>query len=174
MCLRITLGGNHGTGHFYLAKNRTFLLCVDRIRFLITRVTEHAVRSHRGYESRLHHAHLIHTTASNVHATFLAAIFRTTPPPGRIISLRKRLRLRIKPHHRIWLHIRFAVPHRPVRCDRNAIGIRFRATRRKWEWPLHSSGSLITQLLITDRCSLFASYEPSTFSRLTLYTYPLP
>src|ERR1700687_805244 len=29
MCLQITLGGNHGTGHFYLAKNRTFLLCVD-------------------------------------------------------------------------------------------------------------------------------------------------
>ena len=29
MCLPITLGGNHGTGHFYLAKNRTFLLCVD-------------------------------------------------------------------------------------------------------------------------------------------------
>src|SRR5208282_2661613 len=25
----ITLGGNHGSGHFYLAKNRTFLLCVD-------------------------------------------------------------------------------------------------------------------------------------------------
>jgi hypothetical protein len=25
----ITPGGNHGTGHFYLAKNRTFLLCVD-------------------------------------------------------------------------------------------------------------------------------------------------
>src|SRR4029077_11698669 len=29
MCLQITLGGNHGTGHFYLARNRTFLLCVD-------------------------------------------------------------------------------------------------------------------------------------------------
>src|ERR1700730_11808882 len=29
MCLRITPGGNRGTGHFYLAKNRTFLLCVD-------------------------------------------------------------------------------------------------------------------------------------------------
>src|ERR1700676_3255047 len=29
-CLQITLGENHGTGHFYLAKNRTFLLCVDR------------------------------------------------------------------------------------------------------------------------------------------------
>jgi hypothetical protein len=29
MCLLITPGGNHGTGHFYLAKNRTFLLCVD-------------------------------------------------------------------------------------------------------------------------------------------------
>ena len=24
-----TLGGNRGSGHFYLAKNRTFLLCVD-------------------------------------------------------------------------------------------------------------------------------------------------
>src|SRR5258707_12395346 len=30
MCLRITPGGNRGTGHFYLAKNRTFLLCVDK------------------------------------------------------------------------------------------------------------------------------------------------
>jgi hypothetical protein len=29
MCLPITPGGNHGPGHFYLAKNRTFLLCVD-------------------------------------------------------------------------------------------------------------------------------------------------
>src|SRR5258708_38496422 len=29
MCLLITPGGNRGTGHFYLAKNRTFLLCVD-------------------------------------------------------------------------------------------------------------------------------------------------
>ena len=29
MSLRITPGGNRGTGHFYLAKNRTFLLCVD-------------------------------------------------------------------------------------------------------------------------------------------------
>src|SRR5580692_9105944 len=28
-CLQITLGGNHGSGHFYLAENRTFLLCVD-------------------------------------------------------------------------------------------------------------------------------------------------
>jgi len=31
MCLQITLGGNHGSGHFYLAKNRTFLLCVDTL-----------------------------------------------------------------------------------------------------------------------------------------------
>ncbi len=29
MCLPITLGENHGSGHFYLAENRTFLLCVD-------------------------------------------------------------------------------------------------------------------------------------------------
>src|SRR5580698_771443 len=26
---QITLGENHGSGHFYLAKTRTFLLCVD-------------------------------------------------------------------------------------------------------------------------------------------------
>src|SRR5260370_11811694 len=32
MCLLITPGGNRGTGHFYLAKNRTFLLCVDTKR----------------------------------------------------------------------------------------------------------------------------------------------
>src|SRR5580658_2876649 len=29
MCLQTTLGEDHGSGHFYLAKNRTFLLCVD-------------------------------------------------------------------------------------------------------------------------------------------------
>src|ERR1700724_1846586 len=32
MCLQITPGGNRGTGNFYLAKNRTFLLCVDTCR----------------------------------------------------------------------------------------------------------------------------------------------
>jgi hypothetical protein len=32
MCLQITLGEDHGSGHFYLAKNRTFLLCVDTSR----------------------------------------------------------------------------------------------------------------------------------------------
>jgi hypothetical protein len=29
MCLQSTLGGDLGSGHFYLAENRTFLLCVD-------------------------------------------------------------------------------------------------------------------------------------------------
>jgi hypothetical protein len=29
MCQPSTLGENRGTGHFYFAKNRTFLLCVD-------------------------------------------------------------------------------------------------------------------------------------------------
>jgi hypothetical protein len=29
MCLPSTLGEDHGSGHFYLAKNRTSLLCVD-------------------------------------------------------------------------------------------------------------------------------------------------
>src|ERR1700733_8406007 len=29
MCLQTTLGEDHGSGHFYFAKNRTFLLCVD-------------------------------------------------------------------------------------------------------------------------------------------------
>src|SRR6516225_3584777 len=29
MYLQITLGEDHGSGHFYLAKTRTFLLCVD-------------------------------------------------------------------------------------------------------------------------------------------------
>src|SRR5690348_11954171 len=28
-CLQNTLGEDHGSGHFYLAENRTFLLCVD-------------------------------------------------------------------------------------------------------------------------------------------------
>jgi hypothetical protein len=31
MCLPSTLGEDQGSGHFYLAKNRTFLLCVDRL-----------------------------------------------------------------------------------------------------------------------------------------------
>src|SRR5229473_266221 len=30
MRLQVTLGEDHGSGHFYLAKTRTFLLCVDR------------------------------------------------------------------------------------------------------------------------------------------------
>jgi hypothetical protein len=34
MCLLSIPGGNHGTGHFYIAKNRTFLLCVDTVGFL--------------------------------------------------------------------------------------------------------------------------------------------
>src|SRR5580698_5380427 len=29
MCLQTTPGEDYGSGHFYLAKNRTFLLCVD-------------------------------------------------------------------------------------------------------------------------------------------------
>src|ERR1700676_2981078 len=32
MCLPSTPGGNRGTGHFYIAKKRTFLLCVDSTR----------------------------------------------------------------------------------------------------------------------------------------------
>src|SRR5690348_9448233 len=30
-CLQNTLGEDHGSGHFYLAENRTFLLCVDTV-----------------------------------------------------------------------------------------------------------------------------------------------
>jgi hypothetical protein len=37
MCLQITLGEDHGSGHFYLAKNRTFLLCVDSRRATLSR-----------------------------------------------------------------------------------------------------------------------------------------
>src|SRR3984885_681895 len=37
MRLQITLGENHGGGHFYLAKTRTFLLCVDTRRHEATR-----------------------------------------------------------------------------------------------------------------------------------------
>src|ERR1035438_10565463 len=39
MCLPSTLGEDPGTGHFYLAKNRTFLLCVDTIRRRLRAVT---------------------------------------------------------------------------------------------------------------------------------------
>src|ERR1700681_4057980 len=35
MCLPITPGENHGGGHFYLAENRTFLLCVDTPRIAL-------------------------------------------------------------------------------------------------------------------------------------------
>src|ERR1700675_845777 len=31
MCLLSILGENHGSGHFYVARNRTFLLCVDSL-----------------------------------------------------------------------------------------------------------------------------------------------
>ena len=31
MCLQNTLGEDPGTGHFYLAENRTFLLCIDTL-----------------------------------------------------------------------------------------------------------------------------------------------
>src|SRR5580693_3839065 len=34
MCLPNTLGEDHGSGHFYLAKTRTFLLCVDNAPFV--------------------------------------------------------------------------------------------------------------------------------------------
>jgi hypothetical protein len=33
MCPQIILGENLGSGHFYLAKTRTFLLCVDSFVF---------------------------------------------------------------------------------------------------------------------------------------------
>src|SRR5438552_7717241 len=39
MCLLITPGGNRGTGHFYLAKNRTFLLCVDNVGAIVKQET---------------------------------------------------------------------------------------------------------------------------------------
>ena len=34
MCPPSPLGEDHGTGHFYFAKNRTFLLCVDSVNFV--------------------------------------------------------------------------------------------------------------------------------------------
>jgi hypothetical protein len=40
MYLQITLGEDHGSGHFYLAKTRTFLLCVD-MRKRVERVGKH-------------------------------------------------------------------------------------------------------------------------------------
>src|SRR5208282_6834703 len=37
MCLQSTPGEDRGSGHFYLAKNRTFLLCVDiRVKFVVS------------------------------------------------------------------------------------------------------------------------------------------
>ncbi|PYU50537.1 MAG: hypothetical protein DMG48_12925 [Acidobacteria bacterium] len=43
MSLLSTPGGNRGTGHFYLAKNRTFLLCVDSRRNLAVPIIAHGV-----------------------------------------------------------------------------------------------------------------------------------
>src|ERR1700747_1956492 len=45
MCLLITPGGNRGTGHFYLAENRTFLLCVDTLSTR-SQATATPMRSH--------------------------------------------------------------------------------------------------------------------------------
>src|SRR5260370_37517690 len=49
----ITPGGNHGSGHFYLAQNRSFLLCVDTAGLLRNpRIRQRSVRpgywGHRG------------------------------------------------------------------------------------------------------------------------------
>src|SRR2546430_1322942 len=49
MCLQITLGEDLGSGHFYLAENRTFLLCVDmklhpNLRILTPRRRDFAYR----------------------------------------------------------------------------------------------------------------------------------
>src|ERR1700676_5019758 len=51
-CLQITLGENHGTGHFYLAKNRTFLLCVDSSKFQAVSSTK-SVREREALERYL-------------------------------------------------------------------------------------------------------------------------
>jgi hypothetical protein len=41
MCLQITLGEDHGSGHFYMAENRTFLLCVDTgANFVVSKAEE--------------------------------------------------------------------------------------------------------------------------------------
>src|SRR5205807_4468161 len=85
----------------------------------------------RGRRSRLYYPHLIHTTASNINPPILRS--RHVPhhtASRRNVRLRKPLRLWIEPHHRIRLHARFAVPHHPIRSDRNPIRIRLRPTRR--------------------------------------------
>jgi hypothetical protein len=46
MCLQSTLGGDLGSGHFYLAENRTFLLCVDtRVDTRVLRCKTHLISS---------------------------------------------------------------------------------------------------------------------------------
>jgi hypothetical protein len=44
MCLQNILGGDLGSGHFYLAKNRTFLLCVDRSSLGVASAYRHSVQ----------------------------------------------------------------------------------------------------------------------------------
>src|SRR5579863_3529480 len=46
MCLPSTLGEDLGSGHFYLAKTRTFLLCVDTNNV-------HNIRRGRGQEQKV-------------------------------------------------------------------------------------------------------------------------
>jgi len=44
MCLKITPGEDNGSGHSYLAKTRTFLLCVDNHKFEVAGEQELMVR----------------------------------------------------------------------------------------------------------------------------------
>jgi hypothetical protein len=56
MCLPITLGENHGSGHFYLAETRTFLLCVDKATAAVEPVEQKKDRVNSGTQliSSLH------------------------------------------------------------------------------------------------------------------------
>ena len=56
MHLQTTLGEDHGSGHFYLAKTRTFLLCVDTNGLAGVRVANapvHESAQERDHPSRL-------------------------------------------------------------------------------------------------------------------------
>src|ERR1700693_2350561 len=52
MCLLSTPGGNRGTGHFYLAKNRTFLLCVDRLPKYSQNIARAPRTAHAGFAQK--------------------------------------------------------------------------------------------------------------------------
>src|SRR5713226_7649686 len=80
----------------------------------------------------LYHPHFIHTAASDIHPPIRRRRHVPHRPAARWNRRsRKLLRLRIKPHHGIRLHSRFAVPHHAIRRDGDSIRSRPPSARRR-------------------------------------------